>query len=75
MDGTVDTIQSFIDGNQVKLWVIAALIIIVTMLLSCAGMRIGQHFGTWFAGKAQVLGGLLLIGIGAKIFIAHILNT
>ncbi len=52
-----------------------ALIIIVTMLLSSAGMRIGQHFGTWFAGKAQVLGGLLLIGIGAKIFIAHILNT
>lgn len=47
----------------------------VTMLLSIAGVRIGQRFGIWFAGKAQMLGGLLLIGIGVKIFIAHILGT
>lgn len=51
------------------------LIAAVTMLLSIAGMRIGQHFGTWLAGKAQLFGGLLLVGIGLKIFFAHILGT
>lgn len=53
----------------------AVLIAAVTALLSIAGMRIGRRFGTWFAGRAQVIGGLLLIGIGVKIFIAHILST
>ena len=46
----------------------------VTMLLSFAGMLIGRRFGIWFSGKAQLLGGLLLIAIGVKIFLSHTVN-
>ena len=41
----------------------------VTFILCFFGLRIGQHFGTRFAGKASILGGLILIGIGLEIFI------
>jgi putative Mn2+ efflux pump MntP len=48
----------------------ASLIIaVVTFILCFFGLRIGQHFGTRFAGKASILGGLILIGIGLEIFI------
>lgn len=41
----------------------------VTFLICFAGLEIGKRFGTRLAGKASVLGGLLLIGIGIEIFI------
>lgn len=48
----------------------ASLIIaVVTFILCFFGLRIGQHFGTRLAGKAAILGGLILIGIGLEIFI------
>ena len=51
----------------------ASLIIaVVTFILCFFGLRIGQHFGTRFAGKASILGGLILIGIGLEIFITGI---
>lgn len=41
----------------------------VTHILCFFGLRIGQHFGTHLVGKAAILGGLILIGIGLEIFI------
>ncbi len=39
-----------------------------------AGIFIGRKFGMKLAGKATVLGGLLLIGIGLEIFISHMIG-
>lgn len=42
-----------------------------TFLLSYGGVLAGRAAGQWLGRYAEVAGGLILIGIGAKIFIAH----
>ena len=44
----------------------------VTLILSTAGVFIGTVAGTLIGRKAEVLGGWVLIGIGAKILIEHL---
>ena len=39
---------------------------------SMAGLRIGKEFGTKLSGKASVLGGVILIGIGLEIFVSGV---
>ena len=41
----------------------------VTFCICFAGLAIGKKAGTKLAGKAGILGGLILIGIGLEIFI------
>lgn len=43
----------------------------VTFVICIAGLIIGRKFGTKLAGKAQILGGVILIGIGLEIFISN----
>ena len=45
------------------------IIAIVTFVLCLLGLQIGRKLGTWLSGKASVLGGLILIGIGIEIFV------
>ena len=45
----------------------------VTFLLCTAGVRLGGRIGTRLAGKAGILGGVILIGIGIEIFLTGIL--
>ena len=51
----------------------AAIIAVVTFFICLAGVVIGRKFGTKLAGKASVLGGVILIAIGLEIFITGIL--
>ncbi len=44
----------------------------VTYVLCMAGLIIGKKFGTQLADKAQILGGVILIAIGAEIFISGV---
>lgn len=41
----------------------------VTMAICLGGLKIGRSFGTKLAGKASILGGVILIAIGLEIFI------
>ena len=51
----------------------ASLIIaVVTFFICMAGLRIGKKFGTQLSGKANILGGVILIGIGLEIFITGV---
>lgn len=50
------------------------LIAIVTFIICFAGLILGKKFGTIFAGKANILGGVILIGIGLEIFISGIMK-
>ena len=45
---------------------------IVTFMISLAGVRLGKTLGTKLSGKADILGGLILIAIGIEIFIKGI---
>ena len=51
----------------------ALIIGLVTFMICMAGLRIGKHFGTKLAGKASILGGVILIAIGLEIFLKGIL--
>ena len=44
-------------------------IAIVTFILCLGGILLGKTFGTKLAGKASILGGVILLAIGIKIFV------
>lgn len=48
-----------------------AVIGIVTAVLSFAGVHAGRRFGTRLGKRLEVLGGLILIGLGVKALVAH----
>lgn len=48
--------------------VCSLIIATVTLFICISGLVIGKKFGTRLAGKASVLGGLILIAIGLEIF-------
>ncbi len=50
----------------------AIIIGIITFLLSFIGVFVGNRFGHFFENKIEVIGGLILIGIGIKILIEHL---
>lgn len=52
--------------------VCALVIAAVTLVICLAGLIIGKKFGTKLAGKASILGGLILIGIGIEIFVTGV---
>jgi manganese efflux pump family protein len=51
---------------------ISATIGLVTFALCFVGVYVGHHFGKAIASKVEVLGGLILIGIGSKILFEHL---
>jgi putative Mn2+ efflux pump MntP len=50
------------------------LIAIVTFLISIFSIFIGKKFGDFFSNKAQIVGGIILIFIGLKIFIDYMIT-
>lgn len=45
---------------------------IITFTLSIIGVKVGNLFGMKYKSKAELAGGLILIGIGLKILIEHL---
>lgn len=58
-------------AGDVNIFLAVALIGIITFVMSCAGVKIGSIFGSRFEKKAQVAGGIILIGLGLKILLEH----
>lgn len=50
-----------------------AIIGLITFVLSYLGVWIGKKFGHFFENKIEIVGGLILIGLGIKILIEHLL--
>ncbi len=57
---------------KVEIILPAVIIGIITFFLSLAGVFIGSRFGHLFESKIEMVGGLILIGIGIKILIEHL---
>ena len=55
-------------------FVCCVLIAAVTFFICLGGLRLGKTFGTRLAGRASVLGGVILIFIGIEIFVTGILG-
>lgn len=47
---------------------------IITFILSGAGLKIGNVFGTRYKAKAEFAGGLILVLMGIKILLEHLGN-
>ena len=55
------------------LWTVL-LIAVVTFIICLVGIFLGKKFGTCLAGKANILGGVILSGIGCWMLIKHFLG-
>lgn len=60
---------ALIDGS---IWFSSLLIGLVSAALSLAGLLIGGRLGLKFGKRMELLGGLILIGIGIRVLVSHI---
>lgn len=58
---------------DVKIWEAGTLIGLVTFIASMAAIRIGKSAGVRLGNKVEILGGVILLAIGLKIFIEHMM--
>jgi putative Mn2+ efflux pump MntP len=56
-----------------KIWSSGIIIGAITFLASMSAIRIGKSAGERLGGKVEIIGGVILIAIGVKIFLEHIL--
>lgn len=59
---------------DVRIWEAGIVIGAVTFLASMTAIRIGKSAGDRLGNKVEIVGGLLLIAIGLKIFLEHVLS-
>ncbi|GHV56898.1 putative manganese efflux pump MntP [Spirochaetia bacterium] len=57
------------------IWLNAGIIGVVTLLICLAGFEFGRRLGRLFEKWAGLAGGLMLIGIGTKILIEHLIGN
>ena len=58
---------------QVNIWTAVLIIGVTTAAFSGVGIVVGNRFGAKYKSKAEFAGGLILIAIGLKILIEHLL--
>ncbi len=57
----------------ISVWYPAVVIGLVTVLLSLAGLRLGNDFGKRLGKPVEIIGGLVLIGIGLRIVLTQLM--
>ena len=57
----------------VQIWYPAVVIGIVAFAFTAVGLHLGRRFGALFGRRMEIVGGLILIGIGVKILVDHLL--
>jgi manganese efflux pump family protein len=60
---------------SIRIWYSAVIIGAVTFMASMTAIRIGKSAGGRLGNKVEIIGGLILIAIGIKIFLEHILGV
>lgn len=63
---------SFAALPNVNIWTAVVLIGVITFAISLVGVFSGKKFGQLLGSRAEVFGGLILVGIGLKVFIEHV---
>jgi putative Mn2+ efflux pump MntP len=59
---------------DIKIWMAGLIIGAVTFLASMTAIRIGKSAGARLGQRVEIAGGLILIAIGVKIFLEHMLG-
>ena len=60
---------------NIRIWYSGIIIGVVTFLASMTAIRIGKSAGPRLGNKVEIVGGLILIAIGIKIFLEHMLGV
>jgi len=60
---------ALIDGN---IWFPVVMIGVVTLILSALGVLLGEKLGCRFGKRMEIIGGLILVGIGIRIVVSHL---
>ncbi|WP_313371309.1 manganese efflux pump, partial [Sedimentibacter sp.] len=70
---SIDALAIGIGFAVMKVNILSAVLSIgvITFINSLIGAHLGKRFGEMFKQKAEILGGVILIFIGVKIFIEH----
>ena len=63
---------SFAALENVNIIFACSVICLITFVISLIGVFAGKKTGTLLNNKAQLIGGLILVGIGIKIFVEHV---
>ena len=58
---------------DIKIWLSGIILGVVTFLASMTAIRIGKSAGEKLGQRVEIIGGLILITIGIKIFLEHML--
>ena len=61
------------DYGWVMALVCSLIVAAVTFFICMGGLKLGKKFGTKLSGRAEILGGIILIAIGLEIFLSGIL--
>lgn len=61
------------DYDWLHATICALIIALVTYILCMIGVMVGKKFGSGLSGKANILGGIILIAIGIEIFVSGVL--
>lgn len=57
---------------RINIWTAALVIGVTTAAISGAGLKIGNIFGSRYKSKAELVGGIILIAMGARILVEHL---
>ncbi|PPT10286.1 hypothetical protein CKA32_002925 [Geitlerinema sp. FC II] len=71
---SLDALAAGLGFSVLKMPILLAISIVgsVTFSLCVLGVYIGHYFGDWFQSKVEIVGGLILMGIGSKILWEHL---
>lgn len=64
----------FVEDSVWEALIQSSIIAVITFFISIAALFIGKRFGTYLNDKAQIVGGIILIAIGLKIFIEYLID-
>jgi len=56
----------------VQIWYPAVIIGVVVFAFTAVGLHIGRRFGSLLGKRMEIVGGLVLIGIGVRILVDHL---
>lgn len=59
---------------DVEIWSSISMIGVITLCISFCGVWIGNRFGNRFEKKAEIIGGIVLVLIGVKILVDHLIH-
>ena len=57
---------------RIDIWYPGAIIGVIKAIMSIIGLNAGKFLGTRYGNLMAIIGGLIIIGIGIKIFMSHV---